>query len=439
MAWARTKMTLMDWEPQNDNDSPSQTNWDYFESRDQVGSKLRREFELARSIKKKGVRHIVSIWRLPSWLYSDPSKDVGSHRRRINPAKWPELLECIGSYLLHAKNKYGVEPDLFSFNEGNIGIYVLFSAEDHSDATRRIGAHLQKLGLGTKMLLGDVSIPQNTHMYIIPAIADQRALKYVGGLGFHSWFGATADHYAAWGSLAEVLKVPLFVAELGVDPNAWKTDVFKGADYALREARMYQGILLHARAQTLLFWEYTSDYGLVEEEWSPSDKKPTLVPTTRFWFVKQFSNLTPPNSSALGTTSTHSQVLFTAFGSSGETPGALSLHILNQAAARPATLLGLPKDLTALSMTTSSPTKAFVETGPLPVKDGKTGTEIAGTLVGDADDGGQGTGPLKRLFLRLGRDASPYPVSGEHRGRAKPPAEPSERSSRSFCFAGRPI
>ncbi len=177
VAWARTEMTPHEWEPENDNDSPDQTDWDYLAGHDKPDSNLRREFLLARQIQDMGVPYAISIWALPAWLYENPPNRVRESKRRIHPDKWDELLECLGSYLEHAKRTYGVEPDLFSFNEANIGVDVLLTAEEHREAIKRIGAHFAQRGLKTKMLLADATGPRDTHTYALPAANDPEALR----------------------------------------------------------------------------------------------------------------------------------------------------------------------------------------------------------------------------------------------------------------------
>jgi len=332
IAWARTEMTPYEWEPRNDNDDPAETDWDAFAARDKPDSNLRREFLLAQRLQQLGVPYVISVWQLPNWLYTDPTGEPGAGKRKIDPAKWPELLECLGSYLLYAKRQYGVEPNLFSFNESDIGVRVWLTADEHREAIKRIGAHFEQLGLKTKMLLGDTGNARGTHKFCLAAADDPEAMKYVGAVSFHSWGGATPEQYGAWADLAERLKLPLLVGELGVDPGAWRGRAYATFEYAMREVQHYQELLLHARPQATMQWEFTSDYSTVAVE---GDQ---LTPTKRFYFVQQFCNLTPHHSRALGVTSDHPRVFVTAFA----TDTAATVHIANTGAARQATLTGLP-------------------------------------------------------------------------------------------------
>src|SRR5207253_10404170 len=112
VAWARTEMSLVRWAPEND----------------QPDSRLRHEFELMRQLNQKKIPYVSSIWQLPEQFYSDPGeKPHRKEKRKVPAEKWSELTEAIGSYWSYAREHYGAEPDLFSFNEANIGSDVLLS------------------------------------------------------------------------------------------------------------------------------------------------------------------------------------------------------------------------------------------------------------------------------------------------------------------------
>lgn len=371
-AWARTELTATEWEPQNDNEDPNTPNWAAFEGRDKPGTNLRREFELAKQIQDRGIPYVISIWDLPAWLYEDGGTAPRDSRHHIAPDKWPELLELLGSYLQYAKRQYGVEPDLFCFNEANIGVRVLFSPEEHRDAIKRIGAYFKAQGLKTRMLLADATGPRGTYSYALPAASDPEAMQYVGAVAFHSWGGGSAADYAAWGDLAERLKLPLLVTELGVDAGAWQTRAYDNYSYAVQEVRMYQELLLHARPQGTMQWEFTADYSILKQD-KDEQGKDRLTPTARFWFVKHFCNLTPYHSEALATASDNPKVLVTAF-RSGST---FTVHIANLGAARAATITGLPANLTRLQAVRTSAEDSFRKLDAVAVSKGAAKLDLA--------------------------------------------------------------
>ena len=318
VSWARTEMKLLQWDKERDCPGPA----------------IAADMEMMQQFHKLRIPYVISIWWLPERLYSDPyEKPRREHFRRLDPEKWDELLDLAGSYLLYAKRQYGVEPDLFSFNEANIGVYVGLNPEEHAAAIKRFGAHFQKLGLKTKMLLGDATGPRDTHNYVLAAAADAEAMRFVGAVGFHSWGGATAEQYTAWGDVAEWLGLPLLVTELGVDAAAYNGRAYDSYHYGLREARMTQEIMQYARPQGTQFWQFTNDYGLAR----PSANE-SVEPTARFWLMKHFTDLTPQLSQFFTATSSEPQVLVTAF-RAGST---IALHVLNLGAAREASFDGLP-------------------------------------------------------------------------------------------------
>jgi hypothetical protein len=318
LAWARTEMKTQQWDTQRNNPGPE----------------IRADMERMREFQQMGVPYVISIWWLPERLYTDPyEKTRGANFRLIDTAKWDELLDLLGSYLLYAKKEYGVEPDLFSFNEANRGVYVGLTPATHNDAIKRIGSHFRKLGLKTRMLLADATGPRDTHRFGLEAASDPEALQYVGAVGFHTWGTGTPQNYRDWGDLAEWLNLPLLVTELGVDGAGYYTRSWDSYHYGLREAHLTQELLMYARPQGTQYWQFTQDYALARM--GPGG---AVEPTARFWLMKHFTDLTPQKSEALRTTSDHRSVLCTAF----RKGNVHTLHILNMGAAREAALEGLP-------------------------------------------------------------------------------------------------
>ncbi len=318
IGWARVELKARQWDRERGNPGPE----------------IRSDLETMRRLTQMHVPFVMSVWWLPERFYTDAyEKPRSEHFRIIDPEKWDDLLDLLGSYLLYAKQQYGVEPDLFSFNESNIGIYVGLTPETHDAAIKRIGAYFRKLGLKTKMLLGDATGPRDTYKFALVAASDPDAMPFIGAVAFHSWGGGTPEQYRAWGDLAEWLNLPLLVTELGVDASAYYTRAYDSFHYGLREAQMTQQLLLYARPRGTQFWEFTADYGLAR-----AGAGGAVEPTPRFWLVKQFTDLTPHGSDALTTSSDETAVLFTAF----RKQTSYALHILNMGAARQTAISGIP-------------------------------------------------------------------------------------------------
>lgn len=335
IAWSRHELKAMLWDAQRDNPGPV----------------FQDDFARIQRIQRAGIPWILSAWRLPERLYVDPhQKPFGTFARQVAADRWDELLDLIGSYLAHLKTHYQAEPDLFSFNEPDLGVNVGFSAEGHREMVRRIGAYLRQQGYKTRMLLGDTANPRDTHRYVLPTAADAEAMRYVGAVSFHSWGNGSTAQYAAWSEVARWLKVPLLVGEAGVDPGAYRNANYNSYAYSLREIAQYQDLLRHAQPQSLLYWQFTGDYALARV--SPEG---AVIPGGRLWMMQQLCNLTPMKSSVIATTSDQPDVLVSAFSREGE----LVVHVLNSGPARALTLAGLPAG--RWRMVTTTETQGLVE------------------------------------------------------------------------------
>jgi O-glycosyl hydrolase len=326
--------------------------WD--KERTAPGGGLTDDFKMMQRMQLAGMPWIISIWNLPQRFYSDANqRPRGSFGRTIAPERWDDLLDLLGSYLVYLKQHYGAEPDLFSFNEPDLGVDIAFTPETHRDAIKRIGAHLASLGLKTKMLLGDTSDPRDTHRFVLATAADPEAMRYVGAVSFHSWGSGTPAQYAAWGDVAEWLRRPLMVTEEGVDPDAYRNHSFDNYDYGLGEAAQQQDLLRFARMNACLFWQFTADYGLVHVKPDGS-----IEATQRFWLMKHFTDLTPRKSQVVASASDQPDVLVSAF----VRDKSAAVHVLNLGPARTSVISGLPPGAWRTVTTTDSITFAEGQT-----------------------------------------------------------------------------
>jgi hypothetical protein len=199
-------------------------------------------------------------------------------------------------------------------------------------------------------------------------------MKYIGAVAFHSWGGATARQYGDWNNLAARFELPLYVTEAGVDPFAWRDRKYQSFEYGLREMTHFQKLLLQACPQTIVFWEYTEDYSLLARD--PKNEGKLLL-TERFCLQKQLSDLTPPGSEALATTTDQTGILFTAFhhpNNAGQEPG-YTLHIANPLWTRKAIIEGAPSNL-KLNAVHTSRGKLFETIDPVEVKEGRIELEL---------------------------------------------------------------
>ncbi|MDX2185357.1 MAG: hypothetical protein SFV32_00350 [Opitutaceae bacterium] len=310
MAWGRVELKAGAWISERENPGPA----------------LKRDFELMQRLEKAGIPWALSIWRLPETYYTDANRvPPGTFGRRISEEKWPDFLETIISFILYAKKHYGAEPDFFSFNEPDLGVDIGFTAETHRDAIKRIGRHFLANGIATKQLLGDTANPRDTHLYTLPTAQDPEAMQHVGAISFHSWFAASPAQYRAWSEVANWIQKPLIVGEAGLDPGAYRNKSFDSYSYGIREMAHMIEILRDTTPRSLLYWQYTEDYGLVRV-----DDQGNVSPTGRFRLMEQLVARTPLGAKAMPLTTSQKDVLAVAF----EKDGAKVLHILNRGLAR---------------------------------------------------------------------------------------------------------
>lgn len=367
-AWARTEMTITEWEPANDNNDPNDTNLAYLAGHVTPGSNLEREFLLAKQLQDRNIPYLISIWYLPSWMQPVP-------QTAIVPEMWPEVVESIYSYLEYAKDHYGVEPDYFSFNEPSIGIYVLFSPEQHRDAIKSLGAAFEARGLKTKMALAEACSPTVDISYAQPTLNDPCALRYVAVVSIHSWpssdYASWAAGVSAWSNVADSIGVPLVVGEAGSDAGAYHTPwIFTMFDYAIGDLRNFIGLLHYGRPKGVMQWEYTNDYPLVDMTRSYP------VADNRYYYIKQIQDYSA-DSNAIETTCDNDKVIAAAFTSRTQDASRYTIHIANFGASRPATISGLPPEITNISIIRTTETEQFLTAGTASVINGSASVELA--------------------------------------------------------------
>lgn len=335
-------------------------------ARDKPGSDFHRMFELQRELARRKIPYIASVWCLPDWLYTQKPPNAFTFNNHIAADKWPQVLECIGSYLKYAKDEYQAEPAYFSFNEAGGGCYVALSAEEHRDAIKKIGPMLASLGLKTRLLLGDNAHIQAGTDYLTPTTHDPEAMKYVGAVSVHS-YRMTPPLYKEWADCAAKLQLPLIVAEVGVDPESVQRCRDQDLDYALKEMAMYQEIFLNARPHAALYWEYAgSCWSLLRT--GPDGK---LKMAERFCFQKHWCDLIPAGSWALATAGSSADVLFSAFRQEQKDgPAVLTLNISNPKESRTVRINGIPGAVAALNRVCTAKGKFFEHQDPVAIKNG---------------------------------------------------------------------
>ncbi len=389
VSWARVAMPLPVWQPDENADPATQP-------ADALHAEIRESFRMAVELRRRKIPIIISAWNAPPWALAAATQDRPRQSRRIDPAKWKALARSIGAYLLAFKQAVGAEPELFSFNESNIGINVLLSPEEHRDAIKRLGAYFESLGLHTKLLLGDANEPRAVD-YVVAALADADAMKYVGAVSYHSWNGGTTEQLVGWRDHAERAKVPLIIAEAGTDPEAHRyLAVLVEPWYAIDEVASYVRCMNLSRPTSILQWQLTPDYGLVQGGEAPD--KP-IVTSQRWWQFKQLDQLTPPDAAYLSTSSDHPEITAAALATAGE---AISvIHLVNTGASRQIRITGLPAKPGSISVHITDARRRVKALDPILVSNGQTRVTVPSqsfvtlSIPTNVPTGRKGESPLK--------------------------------------------
>ncbi|MCR4825226.1 MAG: AGE family epimerase/isomerase [Bacteroidales bacterium] len=302
-----------------------------------------RSAEMARRLKQAGMPVIVSAWFPPEWAAERTTRSDGTSRAwRLKPELREQIYASIASYLLFLKTDYGVEADYFSFNESDLGIDVVHTPEEHRDFIKTFGKYMADKGLRTLMLLGDNS-DATTYDFIVPALGDPEALRYVGAVSFHSWRGCDDATLQRWAEAARRIHVPLLVAEGSTDAAAHQyPGIFNESTFALYEINLYTRICAICQPQSILQWQLTSDYSPLWGDGIYGSDGP-LRPTQRFWNLRQLS-LTPADAFSVPAACGKQDVNVAAFVNIAR--GESAVHIVNNAASCPAVVTGLPASST---------------------------------------------------------------------------------------------
>jgi hypothetical protein len=264
----------------------------------------------------------------------------------LDSTKMEETYKSITDYIIYLKENYGVEIKLFSFNESDLGINVRQSPTQHDAVIKGLGAYFKSHGLHTKMLLGDNS-DATTYQFIYPALNDPGAKYFIGAISFHSWRGWDLLTLEKWKAAADQLNVPLIVGEGSIDAAAWNYPaIFEEQTYIMQEIKLYIRLLSICQPLTILQWQLTADYSPLAGGGIFGNNEP-LRPTQRFWNFKQLAS-TPKGLFAMPVKCDRPDITVAALGDNKKK--IYTIHMVNDGAAREATLTGLPSFIKTITM-----------------------------------------------------------------------------------------
>lgn len=253
---ARVRMTLEDWEPVNDDSDPENFAWESFQDNDYNHA----TFLLMQELQARGTEIIATSWDVPDWLVSNPDK---STQRFVPYENYPEMVEMVAAWLVHARDEYGVEPEYVSFNEPDVGAYVSIAPFEAAMLIEQAGKRFDELGIRTKWLIADTANIDGSAAYARSLLKNQNIHPYLGVFANHSWDSDSPDSdYLEVRNFALENNLELWCTETGSNAFSWQTpEKFPTYAYAVELARIYSRVLKLTGASAILYWEMMgSDY-----------------------------------------------------------------------------------------------------------------------------------------------------------------------------------
>ena len=372
--WGRVEMPWRFWHPEENDDPIAKANSGELHPRVEAAMKM------AQRLHELGMPVILSDWSPPAWAVegeiSFRPQPGGLRGNPLNKKKMKEIYKSIADYIQYAKDHYGFEYALFSFNESDLGINVRFTPEEHAEFIKGLGAYLESRGLNTRLLLGDTA-DANGWPFVEAAINDKSTHKYIKAVSFHSWRGYTDENLKKWYDAAERMSLPLLVGEGSMDAGAWRyPDIFSESTYAMEEMNLYTRILKICQPESILQWQLTADYSPMIGGGVFGNNDIPLTPTQRFWNFKQIADM-PEGLFAMPVESDKENVIAAGLGDNDK--GIFTIHIVNNGASRQTSLKGLPENTEWLKIYVTNHTSKMSQRRMIRVRDGEA------TFLAEAD------------------------------------------------------
>ncbi len=364
--WGRVEMPWRFWHPGEGDDPIAKAN------NGELHPRVEAAMKMAQRLHELGMPVILSDWSAPDWAIEGTRtfgpQPGGLRGNPLDRKKLKQAYKSIADYIQYAKDNYGFEFDMFSFNESDLGIYVRQTAEEHADFIKGLGAYLESRGIKTRLLLGDTA-DANGWPFVEAAINDKSTHKYIKAVSFHSWRGYTDENLQKWASAAERMNLPLLVGEGSMDAGAWRyPDIFSESTYAMEEMNLYTRILKICQPESILQWQLTADYSPMIGGGVFGNKNIPLTPTQRFWNFKQIADM-PEGLFAMPVEADKENVICAALGDNDK--GVYAVHIVNNGASRQATLKGLPTNTEWMKIFVTNKNNKMSQRRMIRVRDGE--------------------------------------------------------------------
>ncbi len=364
--WGRVEMPWRFWHPEEKDDPIEKAN------NGELHPRVEAAMKMAQRLHELGMPVILSDWSAPNWAIegemSFGPQPGGLRGNPLDKKKHKQIYKSIADYIEYARDNYGFEFVMFSFNESDLGIYVRHTPEDHAEFIKGLGAYLESRGINTRLLLGDTA-DANGWPFVEAAINDKSTHKYIKAVSFHSWRGYTDENLQKWAEAAERMNVPLLVGEGSMDAGAWRyPDIFSESTYAMEEMNLYTRILKICQPESILQWQLTADYSPMIGGGVFGNNDIPLTPTQRFWNFKQIADM-PEGLYAMPIEADTENVICAALGDNEK--GLYTIHVVNNGATRQATIKGLPAETEWMRIYTTNKKRNMSQGRRIRVRDGE--------------------------------------------------------------------
>lgn len=281
---------------------------------------------------KRRIPTVVSVWEPPVWMLGGRVEQSG---RELPLNRYGDCIRGIVAYLKVAKEKYGAEPEYFSFNEPDYGVNVKMSPQQMATFVRLAGRAFADAGLKTKLLVGDTANGANFVAYARPLLEDRSLAPYLGPLAFHSWdaLGIPEFVYNRIRELGHEFDKEIWCLEAGHDAQLWqRPDPWDSWENGLRLAMAYAKTVRASGATLMSYWTYEDNYPLVS-----SDGRRRFP---AFEVIRLFERVLPPGSKVVDTSADTPDLESVA--TIGPGPRAFSFLVANGSGPGTIALSGLP-------------------------------------------------------------------------------------------------
>ena len=357
--YVRVNMTLEDWEPVNDDPDPNAFNWDAFHEANFIPGTI--SF-LKTMQERAGTGPVIaSIWDVPDWMVTNPHAE---RERRLDPDLYPEVVETIAAWLLHARDTHGVTIAYVSFNEATLGVNVRLNPDEAADLISIAGPRFEDLGLSTKWLLGDCHNMGSCGLYVKALYAYEGIRPYLGPLAFHSWDARVPDQtLIRLGEFAEENGLEIWCTEAGWQSQLWETpEQYPTWQNAMSIATIYSRVLKLSGTTVLHYWQMMGgDYAINDGR--------AGYPV--FHILRQYADQFPQGTVIVETSADQNRVHALA----GQAPDHFVVQVINSAFTDLfVTLSGLPPGSYTHIRSTSE--EAGTTVGTYEITDGSVGLEM---------------------------------------------------------------